>query len=168
MADAPKRSKTFWLAVGCASLAVLMVPCIGVLSAIAIPSFIRYTRRAKTVEAQTNVAAIARGVTEYCETERFPPGSALPDAVGPSIITPSAARQIQDFNAPGWQAVGFGSSDPLYYAYSIVRPDASSLQVVAEGDLDGNGVRSRYEIDCTTTGPASCSCGELIVTNDLE
>jgi type II secretory pathway pseudopilin PulG len=163
MADAPKRSKTFWLVIGCVGLAALSVPCIGILAAIAIPAFVNYARRAKTVEAQTNVAMIARGVTEHCVAS-----GVLPDAVGPSISTPSATRQIQDFDAPGWQAVGFSSGDPLYYAYSIVRPDASSLQVIAEGDLDDDGLRSRFEIDCATTGPASCSCGELIVTNDLE
>lgn len=164
----PKRQKPIWYLVGCIGLALLCIPCVGILAAIAIPAFVRFTRASKTAEARANVHAIAIGIESYCMADRFPPtSSVLPDAVGPSLTHPDATRQAQDFSAPGWVAVGFGPSEPLYYAYSIERPDASSARVVAEGDLDGDGERSRYEITCTAA-PGSCSCGELVVTNELE
>lgn len=159
----PKRQKTVWYVVGCIGLAILSVPCVGVLAAIAIPSFVSYTRRAKTAEARANVGLIRNGVESACTNA----GGVLPDALPPTLAAPAAERQIPTLGA-GWDTYGL-TGDPMYYAYSIERPDGSTALVVAEGDLDGDGERSRYEYRCTTVGGSrGCSCGELTVTNELE
>lgn len=165
MADG--KQKPIWYVVGCIGIGLILVPCVGgVIAAIAIPAFVNFTRRSKTAEARANVGAIMAGVEAYCDTEH--PGSGpLPRAAGPTLSAPGAERQAQTLG-PEWDDVAFSSADPLYYAYSIERPDASTAIVVAEGDLDGDGVRSRFAATCTLTPPSGCSCGEPSVTNELE
>jgi type II secretory pathway pseudopilin PulG len=149
--------------IGCAVLAVLSIPCTGVVAAIAIPAFVSYTRRAKTAEARASVAMIRSAVEAECTSA----GGVLPDALAPTLASPGPARQVVTLD-PRWSRYGLGG-DPLYYAYAIERPDAHTAVVVAEGDLDGDGTRSRYASTCTTDGASGgCSCGELDVTNELE
>ncbi len=167
MADAPKTPKTpktLWYVVGCLALAALAVPCIGILAAIAIPAFVNYTRRAKTAEARANIGSIRSSLEATCTNA----GGVLPAALTPTLAAPGPQRQLATLD-PAWDAYGLVGGDPMYYAYSIERPDGSSALVVAEGDLDGDGVRSRFEVRCTSAGGSSgCACGELSVTNELE
>jgi hypothetical protein len=169
MAEPAKRNTTPFV-IGCVVLAVLLVPCIGMLAAIAIPAFVNYTRRAQVSEAHANVAMIVRGVQTYCTAERLGPTGAmtteLPPALAPTLVTPGPVPQVPTL-APGWSDVGFYGGDPMRYAYSIERPSATTAVVVAEGDLNGNGVRSRFESTCTLEG-SSCSCTSMRVTNELE
>jgi type II secretory pathway pseudopilin PulG len=156
------KQKPIWYVIGCIGLALFGgVPCIGVGAAIAIPSFVSYTRRAKTAEARANLMALASGVRAACEA----PGGALPDALGPTLASPSSERQVPTLD-PRWSALGL-AADPSYYAYSIERPDATTAMIVAVGDLDGDGERSRFARTCTASAGA-CTCGEIEVTNELE
>jgi hypothetical protein len=169
VAEPTKRNRV-WYVVGCVGLAILTVPCIGVAAAIAIPAFVNYSRRAKTVEARTNVAMIVRGVESYCAAERASPTGAvtneLPPALAPTLASPGPEAQITTL-APGWADVGFSVADPLRYAYSIERPSGTIAVVVAEGDLNGNGLRSRFESTCTLAG-TSCTCTPVSATDELE
>lgn len=167
MAEAPKRSNTIRYVIGCVALLALSVPCLGIAAAIAIPAFVNYTRRAKTTEVRANLTAISHGVIGHCLSDHVPGTSVLPDALLPTIAEPNAMRQMGVVDAR-WADLGFFAADPLYYSYSIERPDASSLHIVGEGDLDGDGQRSHYEIDCTAVGENECMCGELVVENELE
>ena len=169
MTEAPKRSKTLWYVLGCLGLSAMIVPCI--LVAIAVPAYQRYMRRARGMEARANVAMIASGVRSYCDTERAGTDGfvthELPAAAGPTPSAPGPERQFATFG-PEWASVGFATSDPIYYSYSMTRPNATTLGVLAEGDLDGNGVRSRFESTCMLEPTGSCTCSELQVTNELE
>jgi type II secretory pathway pseudopilin PulG len=142
------------------------VPCCGIVSAIAIPAFVNYTRRAKTAEAQANLRNMSRAVEAYCQAEHAG-GSLWPAPAGPTPEVPTSARQIAMWG-PEWQSLGFAPAEPVYYAYSIVPVDASTLIVRAEGDLDDDGTRSRFEARCVSSSPGSCSCGEVVVENELE
>jgi Tfp pilus assembly major pilin PilA len=150
-----KRQKPIWYVIGCIGLALLSVPCLGVAAAIAIPAFVNYARRAKTTEARANVAQIA---AVACA------GASLPEALAPTLAAPGPERQMPALD-PRWTAYGL-TSEPSYYAYAIERHAATAV-VVAEGDLDGDGTRSRFASTCALTG-AGCTCGELTVTNELE
>lgn len=117
------------------------VPCTGIVSAIAIPAFINYVRRSKTVEARTNVATIARAVSgRYAQDGALPP--ACPRT--PAVVGPQ--RYAWPPGDPAWEALGF-HPDPVYYAYSYdPSPDGTVFVVAAAGDLDGDGRESRFEI----------------------
>ena len=73
--------------------------------------------------------------------------------------TPGPDKQVVDFRSdPSFAALGFSIADPIYYAYQIrarggmseagtcmVRV-GSAYTFTAVGDLDGDGVRSLYEL----------------------
>jgi type II secretory pathway pseudopilin PulG len=140
---------------------VLAVPCIGVLSAIAIPSFIGYVRRSKVAEAEQNLELLGSAVHFECQQT-----GRLPGPAGPLPTFPTSERQVVDFGAdPGFVAVGFEHVEPLYFSYAI-EPDPmnDAVTLVARGDLDGDGVTSRFSRVCH----GSCTCDSMVRENELE
>jgi len=143
---APKKSKGLIIAVVVGAALVVGCICTGILSAIAIPAFINYTRRAKTVEATGNLRSLARLEQRYCEEH----GNWLVPA-GPVPVTPTALKQLGDFASdPAFTLLGFAPADPIYYSYSIVRDDSATggIEIIARGDLDGDGMTSTFAVTC--------------------
>jgi len=137
--------------------------CAGVLSAVAIPAFTNYTRRAKTTEATGNLRSLALLEQQYCEEH----GNWLVPA-GPVPVTPSALKQVADFASdPAFTQLGFAPADPIYYSYSIVRDDSATggIEIIVRGDLDGDGMTSTFAVTCGS----GCTC-ELTprIENELE
>jgi hypothetical protein len=125
----------------------------GMLAAIAIPAFVNYTRRAKSAEAEINVNGCARAIGAYWDAN-----GRLPEGVdwtpvgppGPERYAPNPAL----WSAPPWSAIGFSVPDAHYYRYRITRVgDTATCQ--AEGDLDGDGLRSLVERGVTAVGGAA-------------
>lgn len=144
MTPTPRRSSSS-RTVALVTVAMVLascVPCTGILAAVAIPAFIGYVRRSKTVEARTNVARIAGAVSErYAEDGVLPPACPRTPAV--------VGAQRYAWPVPGdpaWEGLGF-HPDPVYYAYSYEpSTDGTGFVVAAAGDLDGDGHESRFEI----------------------
>jgi hypothetical protein len=153
--------------IGCVGLVILATPCVGFVAIAAFSAYTQSTVGNRLAEASATVPVLANAVTHYCQRMHDPGASPFPDAMGPTLTTPGSAAQMPTVD-PRWHTLEFGPNRPQYYAYSIERPDASSLRVLAEGDLDDDGVRSRYEVACTAVGPQACTCGELVVTNEYE
>lgn len=162
---APKKKPWLILLGVLAALVPMAVCLIGVLAAIAIPSFMKFVRRAKAAEAANNVHAIARGVSEYClsydpahpDTQR-----GLPPEAGPLPPAPSSKKVL----AGGDLGVGWDPGEPVYYSYRIERPDAEHAHIVAIGDIDDDGEQSTFEMTCS--GPPDCRCSGFQETNELE
>ena len=119
----------------------------GVLAAIAIPSFVNYMKRAKSAEAELALARCVEGVAAYQAAN-----GALPEGVvWTPAKRPTEAKYAPNpalWSIPPWSAIGFSMLDPHFYRYRIVREgDTATCQ--AEGDLDGDGVRSLYERSLT-------------------
>lgn len=154
-----KMSTGVKLLIGCAILVPTSLCCVGMGSAVAIPAFLRYTRQSKTAEASTLLSELRTSVTARCLAEQ-PTVSA-----GPVPVTPSADRQVADFGSdPGFTALQFAPPDPVYFSYSVISVGDGSSRLVAEGDLDADGIRSHFEIPCS----AACECGELTIDQELE
>ena len=172
---APKKRSIALPVILALAATVACVPCTGILAAIAIPAFISYTRRAKTAEAHANLPQIARAVSEAYAMERAPTDGAavshvLPPALGPTPPIPTQARQIGAFAAePGWAALGFAPSDPLYYSYEYT-PDADGRGFVvrARGDLDGDGILSLFEIRGNVDSAGDVTLDPIAMTHELE
>lgn len=155
----------------------LCIPCSGVLAAIAIPGFVSYVRRSKTVEAVSNIANIRVGITEYATRESV---SATGELRGPVLIdslpaTPAASgvgsmKQMWPTDAnPGWATIGFQPSDPLYYSYSVTTDAlANTIVIEAIGDLDDDGVNSSFAQHGHMEPTGDITWDDVIISNELE
>jgi Tfp pilus assembly protein PilE len=141
---------------GCLSLLCVAA----VVAAIAIPAFITYVKRSKAAEASVHLSAMRHGAVAHCTTHgTFPAAGPLPLHVG-------SERQMASFGSdPGFVALDLRTTEPVYYRLSAVPDAAGGATLVAEGDLDGDGVFSRFELRCYS----GCTCdGTPSVTNELE
>lgn len=143
----------------------LVLSVTGMVLAVAVPTFVQSLETSKAAEASQQLAtlfqnsaayyAVARptsdGKTAYC----------LPAVAGPAPLQPSREPISVDFGAPDtpgvdtWRALEFAPKVPLRYRYTFL-PRAPAcvvgdpfpvptLTLRAEGDLDGDGVFSRFE-----------------------
>ncbi|MGB3049548.1 MAG: type II secretion system protein [Polyangiales bacterium] len=153
-----------------------LVLCIfGIVLAVFVPTFVRRVRINKISEAsellqEMSDRASAYYATSWANGKRF----CLPPSAGPTPTVPTADSAQVDFAAEeqsgheSWEALGFQPDRPVRYSYSFLPGqhgcdlvDAGDLRSVsfrAEGDLDGDGVRSIFErrsrIDGTGLTPA--------------
>jgi type IV pilus assembly protein PilA len=146
---------------------MIVVAIVGILAAVAIPSFIKYTRRSKTSEALMNLrkmydGAVAYYVGEHADIAGTPQNRQFPVSAPttPSLSTITAAggTKVQtapsDWKVGGWAALDFMVTDPQYFSYTFssggVFTDAHAT-MLANGDLNGNGVYSTFQRDCFGT-----------------
>ncbi len=122
------------------------VAVVGILAAIAIPAFMKYIRRSKTVEATMNVRKLYDGAVELWETNhQLPPSTDWTPATGccggpDHKCLPDAAT----FAGKTWQALRFSIDDPYRYQYRVTSTKAGFV-VEARGDLDCDGVFSSFK-----------------------
>lgn len=115
---------------------MIVVAIMAILAAIAIPSFMRFSMRAKTAEASMNIAAIRTCLESYrSENDVYLACPANPSAwaAGDGASTPTA----WDGNTP-FETIGFEPSGNVRYQYSVVA-DATTFTITASGDLDEDG-----------------------------
>jgi type II secretory pathway pseudopilin PulG len=145
---------------------VSFVLVIGILAAIAIPSFIKYKRRAESAEATFSLSRIVYGATAYWDGERDgerDEGGELvssrlrrfPDSVEWTPRMPPCEGgghryqpEEKDWDQPTWRALSFAMSTPHRYRYRFTssgRGDKATFTAEAEGDLNCNGVRAHYK-----------------------
>ena len=137
----------------------LLFSAVGVFLAVFVPAFFRAIHVSRLDEPPRVLQAIAERAQRYYELEH--PGC-LPPAAGPFPETPSARRVPIDWNdAPeeqsAWQVLRPSEQDELAYSYSFfpqaagceisVEPGVPLFSVVAEGDLDDDGERSRFVLE---------------------
>jgi hypothetical protein len=133
----------------------------------------RYLGRAKESEARATVRAISLALTRHLESlpaaRRRMPASAPPTPAqvprGQKSVVPESAWQH-----PTWKAIGFSIADPVYFSYQIITARGGRRATVrATGDLDGDGIESRYslELQLDAAGKVVAS-PELVIENELE
>lgn len=142
---------------------MVVVAILGILAAVAIPAFVKYSRRSKTSEAEEMLAYIFRQGAVYYTTER--PGAqgvasllssqCVPDLAGPTPpAPPTQARRSVDFPSAfaTWEALQIHTGDALYFVYTLDTPgsacnvrNADAYTARAEGDQDGDGIPSLFE-----------------------
>jgi type IV pilus assembly protein PilA len=120
---------------------LIVVALIGVLSAIAIPKFLRFQLRAKAGEASTNLAAIAIAEEAFFAEKGYYASVASPV---PATI-PGRIRVVwggnADFDELGWIPEG-----SVYFQYLISADAQGGGRFTAEaaGDIDADGTPSFF------------------------
>ncbi len=140
-----------------------MVPfaALGVMGAVAIPAFIKYTRRSKTSEASMNLRRMYDAATVYYTVEQVGrDGAVLPRQFPTTTPLTPARSACQGGNsvkhvpspgmwgAAGWQALNFGVRDPFYYQYQFISSGTGTnakFTARAIGDLNCDGRLSTFE-----------------------
>lgn len=153
-----------------ASLVLVPVSCftIGIVAAVAIPAFINYVKRSKTAEVHANVPVLYAGVESYVDEHE----GSLPPAIGPVPAEPPSAmkRVWSEADRAAFAPVHFSPTEATYYVYSVVPdPDGRGVTIVAEGDLDEDGIRSRFALHAIlgADGRLSRDAG-VVIDSELE
>ena len=142
---------------------MIVVAIIGILAVVAVPAFMKYIRRAKTVEAANNIKRIYDSSVAYYEAEhadlsqkildrQFPASQADTPGVNPCCgqagdkCDPAAAAP-QWKASQTWNALNFSVDDPFYFWYkydSAGVNKASNFSAWAFGNLDCDGTYSTF------------------------
>ena len=163
---------------------MIVVAIIGILSAVAIPAFMKYIAKSKTTEAKQFTKKIYDGARAYYMEERSALGNIagdvqprqFPDTVA---LTPAAPCGV-DKCAPdptlwtndSWKALQFSVDDPHYYAYEFIASGTRADAVFtarANGNLDGDALFSTFEMYDTIDSEGNPSGNSVVASeNDLE
>jgi hypothetical protein len=134
--------------------AAVLFAIVGSLLAVAVPAFVRELRASRFVEPVEGLQKIGAGALVYAQDK--PAGAAFPPS---APLTPaSVPRGTREVDPPGvwdhptWKALGFRAApDGLPHAFSFgfdttLGPTRSTFVAHAHADLDGDGVRSTFEL----------------------
>ena len=140
----------------------MVVAGIGVLSAVAIPAFTKYTKKSKTAESIQFIKKMSDGARVYYANPEAvglgasPQAKHFPASVGPTpplgTCCNMGGKCIPDADTwehPTWKALDFAMRDPHYYSYEFkteVRDGVTSYTALAYGDLDCDGVYSTFSL----------------------
>jgi type IV pilus assembly protein PilA len=166
---------------------MIVVAIIGILAAVAIPAFMKYIRRSKTVEATMNVRKLFDSSVSYFEAEHAnktgdPLAKQFPASVGPSPGTSATAAccgQTGDkckpsptnFTADSWSALNFSVDDPFYFVYQYVSTGSDTtaqFTASAYGDLDCDSIQSTYARGGSVMADRAVAGGSLFSKNEVE
>jgi prepilin-type N-terminal cleavage/methylation domain-containing protein len=143
---------------------MVVVAIVGVLAAVAIPTFMRNARKAKTSEAVVHIRKIYGASRTYIiEEHRTQAGVALdkqfPEAQAPTPIATCCGYaggkcpgDPAEWEMDTWRALQFSLDDPHYYRYEYESTGAASagpgsrFTIRAMGDLNCNGDLSTFEM----------------------
>ncbi|MFO0626974.1 MAG: prepilin-type N-terminal cleavage/methylation domain-containing protein [Polyangiales bacterium] len=127
---------------------MIVVVILGLLAAVALPSFSRYVRRSRTTEAVTNIQRIFAAQVTYNNeihegglTSNFVNAPALPSTPPTSGKYP--ANVALWTGVLEWNELGFALEGAHFYQYASPGSTAG-FTAYAYGDLDGDMVRSTF------------------------
>src|SRR5262249_39171740 len=142
---------------------MIVVAIIGILAAVAIPAFMKYIRRSKTVEASMNVRKLFDSSVAYYESEhanatggilprQFPTSNAITPAAsccGAGGVGGKCVPAPTNFAGTTWSALNFSVDDPFYFQYQYdwngSFDTAATFAAWAFGDLDCDTILSTYQ-----------------------
>lgn len=140
----------------------LLLSLIAVVLAIFVPTFLRRIRTNKISEAAELLGEMSHRTHAYYDTA-WPTleSHCVPPEAGPTPSAPTEEPQTVDFFSdaaaghPTWEAIEFQPDRPIRFTYRYLptqhgcgirgAEEEVSLLFRAEGDLDGDGVRSTFE-----------------------
>jgi type IV pilus assembly protein PilA len=146
---------------------MIVVAIIGVLAALAIYGVRRYLLNSKTAEAKLILGRMSKDASSAYQRERMS-GGVMADNTSrtslhafcqtstkiPGTPPPGGKYQSQPSDwttgqsaTIGWVCLKFSLSEPQYFSYQYTSADTSHFSAVANGDLDGDGTPSTFQLD---------------------
>ena len=120
---------------------MIVVAIIGILAALAIPSYLRFQLRSKTSEARINLKSIATSENAYFgEFNQFVAAAASPAGAETTNRRAWTGGGTTQFDQMGFVPIG-----SVLFTYGV-DTDATNVAFTAgaRGDLDGNGTLSEF------------------------
>jgi len=160
-----------------------------ILSALGMYALATYVRHAKTVEAVSSVSSLANAAADYYNaSDRTQPAGAAPHAIhamrsfppSSSKAVPSEALDVRgkryqssmaDWAVSPWRELRFSIVQPQCYQYSFEAEGAGATAkatVTAEGDLDDDGVRSKFSLTVLPDEALNATVAKTMVKQDSE
>jgi type IV pilus assembly protein PilA len=167
---------------------MIVVAIVGVLAALAIYGVRRYILNAKTAEARNSIGQMGKDAATAFNREGMaaavltigastgitnhlcgPSGNTVPTTGLGDVKGKKYQSKPSEWSTGGqdvgWTCVRFSMQDPQYYMYNYLATGTAggtgdTFQAIAQGDLDGNGVPSTFEMD----GKIQDESGAKVVT----
>ena len=131
---------------------MIVVAIIGVIAAIALPTFMDYLSKSKRSEAETQLALIRDKTKTFMITSpTFPPGSTTsqPGNDGTACATngkfPIVPQSVWNTDA-AWSSLDFHIDEESAFTYHNVTDGTTFDSVTAVGDLDCDGTFIQYQL----------------------
>jgi len=118
---------------------MIVVAIIGILAAIAIPSFINMQYRAKRSELPSNVDGIKTAQLAY--------DAAMDTFIQETSFRPdsSPTKSARDWTAgTAFDTLGWGPDGQVRGSYKVVSTSTTDFMVTGIGDIDGDGVQATF------------------------
>src|SRR3989339_2026118 len=134
---------------------MIVVAIIGILAAVAIPAFLRYVQKSKTIEAENNIRKIYDGEVAYYQDEKATIGGTYTTRAftnagpSPATVPPTGTKggTAASFEGDEWKRISFSVDGPVLYMYRVTAGGTgttSSFTANAIGDQDGDGTYSTF------------------------
>ena len=126
---------------------MIVVAILGILAALAIPAFIGYVRRSKTVEATGNLNSMFKSAAAYFNQQRAARGVSAPNAslciVGRDPISPPnpGVDKVRFTAGPNQASLGFTIADYVYFGYGITSTATTGACGVSANTNSGEAAR---------------------------
>jgi type IV pilus assembly protein PilA len=140
---------------------MIVVAIIGILAAVAVPAFVKYLRRSKTIEASMNLRKLYDSSASYFFVDHSDATGTVLARQFPAAVTATPAAKCclstggkcrpgpSVFADTGgtWPSLNFSVDDPFFFQYeydSMGSDTSATFQAYAYGDLDCDGVYSTF------------------------
>jgi type IV pilus assembly protein PilA len=164
---------------------MIVVAILGILAAIAIPTFILLINRSKSAEAASNIKNMFTAVAAYYSGELTSKainastgGYCTVGSSNPTPAVPSASKQPFAPQDSNFAAIGFHIADHVFYSYMLVSEQSTCGNVVnnpevytisANGDLDEDTTFSTFELAVASDHSNTLYHGRgFYVVNEME
>jgi type II secretory pathway pseudopilin PulG len=160
---------------------MVVVGILGTLASIAIPAFVSYVRRSKTAEASQNLSSMFKFAASYMAQEHSDRSLLATTgtycSVGSDPITPTPAASKQRYSGgTNATALGFSIADEVYFGYGVTGTQRCGWSAAtdvytfsAQGDLDGDGTRSTFELAAGTDDSRTLRHARgIYIVNEIE
>lgn len=158
---------------------MITVAIVGLLASVAIPSYMKYTRRGMTTEATLNLRKMYDGAAAYYVGEHSDAKGTILAKMFPNDAAPTPAAipcgvkhqpVPAEYDTPEWSALDFAVRDPYRYQYSFQKdkPAAGQSLMMAQGNLDCDNITSIFSRAMTGTHDGVQGDSALYSYNEIE